>query len=458
MGAGQHHRQGKDGLLEKIALKEERTDDELHREVEAEVKNEKMRFLPESPANPSPWHHHVIANDNPETTEKEQVFAPILEWLHISPPERDWIVDGLIPAGAIGVLTGSGSVGKSNFTLALGVGIATGLGFGPFRVERPRKVLMVNAEDPEEEIWRRFHRLAETYPSHFATPESLAENLMIFTGRGQLGPLMSLEKSNPTKTQHAATLTKMLLKESPDLLILDTKSRLYGLSEDSNDHAAQWVSMLEEISEDCGCGILIVHHVAKGKTTDQSQHAGRGASSLIDNARFGIALTPLNEDDGQEFAISDPENHFLVTLSKLNYGPWNQPWLFRRLQDGIPEWVGIRKDAEETMAQEIAKWITTASTTLTRRELLDREEGRSIREHLKELYGATKRDVGRALERGLFMGLLFEQETLTGQTNQMRREICATDPITLAKNAEQAKEDEAEVTIKRLPPRRRRKN
>src|SRR4030095_10500828 len=67
----------------------------------------------------------------------------------LTPKEPEWIFEGLWPAQTIALFTGDGGLGKSHFTLQLGVAIASGgeiLGT-PFRCSQPRDFVYITQED-----------------------------------------------------------------------------------------------------------------------------------------------------------------------------------------------------------------------------------------------------------------------------------------------------------------------
>jgi hypothetical protein len=73
---------------------------------------------------------------------------PSIDWMDIllclatEPQKRDFIVSGYVPAGAAGLLIGTGSTGKSYLALLLCMGIACGRSIPPFDIPKSRGVIM----------------------------------------------------------------------------------------------------------------------------------------------------------------------------------------------------------------------------------------------------------------------------------------------------------------------------
>lgn len=281
--------------------------------------------------NPPPGSHPVV--NLPEDIEPLDIA-----WCLRNPaPKKAFHAWPYIPAGCVGVLTGTGSVGKSYLTLALCAGVACGHSFGPFEIEQPRRVTIVNVEDPENDLHFRLIPVVDSLYLSFDEQQLLKQNLRILPARGKLGPLMQLdERRNPQPSASYAWLREEVKSFQPDLLVLDTKSRLFGLDENSNDHAAQWLVALERLLVDRPeLSILIISHNSKAAATtgDTSQHATRGASSLVDNSRFTLTLTGV--DDSEAKKLGGKAGDFVrLVHAKPNYTRRAEPALFRRGDKG----------------------------------------------------------------------------------------------------------------------------
>ena len=113
---------------------------------------------------------------------------------------------------------------------------------------------------------------------------------------------------------------------------IDTLSRIHALDENSNGNMAHLVAVLEHVAATTGASVLYLHHVSKGSAregqTDQQQ-AARGASALIDNARWCGYVARMTEDEAKRLSdrphdrqpIGNERRSYFVRfgVSKQNY-------------------------------------------------------------------------------------------------------------------------------------------
>lgn len=263
-----------------------------------------------------------------------------LSAMRTDPPPLDFVLPGLL-GGTPGILIGSGGAGKSWLALELACLIAAGpeldlLGLKP--IERGR-VLYLGLEDPKSIVLHRMRALGVRL-SH-EQQELIAENLLLKSITGRLVDLI-----NP-KQRDALTRNS----EGVRLLIIDTLSRAHQTDENSNSEMVKLLGSFERICSRTGCAILLVHHTRKGSSGDggERQHAARGASALVDNARWAAALDRMNEAEADQLADVDYSPDPLLTLHirerrgfyakmsfpKPNYGePMMDRWL-RREKGGV---------------------------------------------------------------------------------------------------------------------------
>ena len=125
--------------------------------------------------------------------------------------------------------------------------------------------------------------------------EAIAENLM-------LEPIMG-KRLNVMDEAHLRRVIDY--SAGARLIVLDTLSRIHSLDENSNGDMAHLVSVLEHIAATTGAAVLYLHHVNKGSARDgqtDQQQAARGASALIDNARWCGYVAKMTEQEAERLS------------------------------------------------------------------------------------------------------------------------------------------------------------
>lgn len=352
-------------------------------------------------------HYKTEADDGP-TFDIEPLDVA---WcLQNPPPEKGFHARPHIPSGCVGVLSGTGAVGKSFLSLQLCMGLACGRSFGPFEIGQPARALIVNVEDGEGDLHWRLIPIVDAFSLSFEEQQLLKQNLRILPARGKLGPLMGLdERRNPQASASYTWLQEQVARYRPNLLVLDTKSRLYGLDENSNDHAAQWLSALERlIANHPTLSILVVSHNSKSSvaTGDTGQHAARGASALVDNARFVLSLTGIGRDESRKYG--DEAGDFVrLTHAKPSYSRPAEPAIFRRGPKGVLlhlDWAQLRGEQLRKAVEQLWSILQKEYPEgLNGRDLRGSKakEAQDIRDRCLEDSGLEKGDWAEVVKFGL---------------------------------------------------------
>lgn len=264
------------------------------------------------------------------------------------PPVLDFIWPGFL-AGSVGALVAPGATGKSFWALEAAMAVACGvpggdiLGLAP---EASGRVVYLAAEDPEPALICRVHALGAHLGQ--AAREAIAERL-------SLVPIMG-KRLNIMDEKHLAHVVDRCA--GARLLVLDTLSRIHALDENDNGEMARLLSQLEHIAAQTGCAVLFLHHVSKASARERGdeQQAARGASALVDNARWAGYLTQMSESDGKYWSdridrapIGVRRGLFVRWgVSKQNYGSGFAPQWFRRDTGGVLVPVDLLEAVDDT--------------------------------------------------------------------------------------------------------------
>lgn len=238
------------------------------------------------------------------------------------PPTLDFIWPGFL-VGTVGALIAPGATGKSFWALEAAMSIACSVaggdlvGLAPARTGR---VVYLAGEDPEPALIRRVHAMGQHLDQ--AAREAIAENLTLEPIMGQGKNVMDDRQLRRLISDYAGAR----------LIVLDTLSRIHNCDENSNGDMARLIGQLEKIAVGTGAAILFLHHVSKGSARDcqtDQQQAARGASALIDNARWCGFVAKMTEDEAQRFSdrsydrepIGNDRRGYFVRfgVSKQNY-------------------------------------------------------------------------------------------------------------------------------------------
>lgn len=304
-------------------------------------------------------------NDLPPIPTFEELCVAIR--LTEKPPRPEYILEGMLQRGIVGMICAAGGTGKSFFLIQLAEAMADGKNFGPFKSTKPMNVLYLAGEDPANKLDERLWDLGHG---------SFPRGLLAYSVSGIMGPLMEFDgKGNPAKSKWYAWL-KNIVSSIPglDVLILDPKSRFYGLDEISNDHATQWVACLESLSIETGTTILFSHHVSKERSDTLTQAMSRGASALVDGVRFVLGMTAMNEKTAQAYNV-EARNYIEMDIVKTNYSPKLPSTIFfKRGDDGLFEYASLTSERRDALAIRLIELIDERARNgiqFTRRDLME---------------------------------------------------------------------------------------
>ncbi|AEK59792.1 conserved hypothetical protein (plasmid) [Acidithiobacillus caldus SM-1] len=252
------------------------------------------------------------------------------------PPELDFIWPGFL-AGTVGALVAPGATGKSFFALEAAMSIACSVAGGDLVGLAPMhtgRVVYLAGEDPHPALVRRVHAIGQHLNQ--SAREAIAENLA-------LEPIMG-KRLNVLDEAHLRRVIDY--STGARLIVLDTLSRIHSLDENSNGDMARLVATLEHVAATTGAAVLYLHHVNKGSARDgqtDQQQAARGASALIDNARWCGYVAKMTESEAERLTdridrstIGDRRGFFVrFGVSKQNYDATPLDRWYQRHEGGV---------------------------------------------------------------------------------------------------------------------------
>ena len=193
-------------------------------------------------------------------------------------PPVQWLVDGLVVRGGLGVLAAPSKYGKSWLCLDLCRSIATGQDFLGFQTSKAR-TLYLALEDSKQRLQARQRRQA---PGDDA-PENFEFAL----------------RSGTTATKLFAELEEYV-ERYPDtaLIVVDTLQKIRGKTSSTNMYAEDYdeAGRLKEFADAHGLTILLVHHLRKMKDEDPFAMIS-GSVGIMGAADFACVLTKNKRQD-----------------------------------------------------------------------------------------------------------------------------------------------------------------
>ena len=262
----------------------------------------------------------------------------ILDAFTQEPPQLDFIWPGFL-TGTVGALVAPGATGKSYWALEAAMTVACTVAGGDLVKLNPAKtgpVVYFAGEDPEPALIRRVHSIGK-YLNQDAR-QAISDNLI-------LEPIMG-KRLNVMDQRHLNRLIEYC--SGARLIVLDTLSRIHQLDENSNGDMSKLVSTLEHVAATTGASVLYLHHISKGSAKDgqgDQQQAARGASALVDNARWCGFIAKMTKEEseklsdrhGDKSAIGSDRRGFFVRfgISKQNYDSTPLDQWYERREGGV---------------------------------------------------------------------------------------------------------------------------
>ena len=272
-----------------------------------------------------PFRRKVVDPDNIEVIPYEEPEWACSLW-DDDPPERTWLIPGVIPDNRIGMLTGEGGLGKSRLAVQIAACIASGdqdwlPGTGVLTGSKPRSVVYLSYEDEQVEVNRRLADILGDRSVH----DVVGQRLKFLSGtHPELGALWQPKESGsqhmstkgePTKA--AETVKNYCDKVNPALLIIDTMAAAYMLSEIDRSLVTDFFNHWDRWGQERNMAIMLLAHPPK------SEHRYSGNSGIRGAIRWMLSVeraTLVPAVKGTRDKPPEPEVKWpAIVLDKANY-------------------------------------------------------------------------------------------------------------------------------------------
>jgi len=228
-------------------------------------------------------------------------------------PQRDWLVDGLIPIGAVTMLGGDGGLGKSLLMLQMQTATALGTPWLGFQT-MPCKSFGLYCEDDEAELHRRMAAVLD----YQRVPFTDLGGKVQFSSRVGLASEF-LERDKYGKARGPSPVFFQVLdtvkRFGARLVILDGLHDLFDGNENSRPEARQFINLLRRIALEIHGAVLLCAHPSMAGLNSGS---GTSGSTAWNNAvRSRLYLSRPKVEDGADDADNDVR---IIKTMKSNYG------------------------------------------------------------------------------------------------------------------------------------------
>lgn len=214
-------------------------------------------------------------------------------------PKREWLVDGFLSKGEIAMFSGDGGSGKSLLLQDLAVHMIEGKDRWLDMALSGKKVMIIDQENPEEEVWERLFALGMT--------KAGAENIRYVWYQHVL-----LDDHDQVRK-----LYEDVANFAPDLLTLDSMSRMHLSNENANEEMNPLINdAIFPLARTLGTTVAMIHHVRKDGRT-------RGATAI----RNAVDITydvELTED--KKWQVVRPDKQRSITT-------WGHALHLRKVED-----------------------------------------------------------------------------------------------------------------------------
>jgi RecA-family ATPase len=253
-----------------------------------------------------------------EQSPQPLTFINIALWSGVEPRPRLWVVPDRIPARNVTLLTGEGGVGKTLLMQQLSVATVIGrdwIGSMP----EPGPVIFVTAEDDEDELHFRYHKIAQHYGVDFDQMSGL--HLKSLAGGDAVMAAVN-HKGIVQPTELFKQIERSALEIRPRWIGIDTAADVFIVDERTRSEVRQCISLLRGLALAVDTAVVLLAHPS---LTGINSGSGLSGSTAWNNSvRSRLYLkTPKKKDNEEEDDDESPVR--ILETMKANYSALAEP-------------------------------------------------------------------------------------------------------------------------------------
>jgi RecA-family ATPase len=242
----------------------------------------------------------------------EGVFAT-MDWGALAtsqPPERPWIVPGLLPTRSLALLAGGAGTGKTLLKQQWLASVATGASFLGMEPSQPVPVLMVNCEDDHDELWRRQWDICRALGVSFLDLQEAGFHVLPRLGMdNSLGTFDAAGRFKPSEL--FVYIRAFALARGVRVIALDNIAHIFSGNENDRAMVTAFCSKLASLALEIDGAVILIGHPAKGLGSQWS-----GSTAWEACVRTRLYLSRETDAEGKEVEGSDMRT---LSLGKANY-------------------------------------------------------------------------------------------------------------------------------------------
>ena len=254
------------------------------------------------------------------------------DWSEHDIPLRPWVVQDYILRGAVTVLTGPPSAGKSTIMIGWATALALGRSFGKFMPTGPMRSIVFNIEDDQDEQKRRFSAMVRQFGAKTA---NLSGQIVRSTAI-QSGKLVQFNARTGaySLTPAFAELKAETKRTGADVVFIDPLVEIHDVPESDNGSMQKVMQELRTFAREAAIGLVVVSHPAKSSNVPGDPSAVRGAGSIVGSARIVATAFEMDDFDAKAFNIPPVDQWRYVRLdgAKANYSRRTETDWFERVE------------------------------------------------------------------------------------------------------------------------------
>ena len=218
----------------------------------------------------------------------------------------------MIPDRAVTIVAGDGGGGKTTLMLQLGAAIA---GTRPWLGHNPDSgpVLVVTAEDDEEEIHRRLAAIAKCLTADLSDLAGL--HIVPLAGQDAVMGAPEGKAAIIAPTAVFRGLVALVERIKPRLVVLDALADVYAGEENARAQARQFIGLLRGLAIKNDLAVVLIAHPSLSGMASGSGTSGSTAWS--NSVRARLYLERIFDEGNREI---NPDLRVL-RVKKSNYGP-----------------------------------------------------------------------------------------------------------------------------------------